>query len=261
MPLTVVTDHSAIRGLVDPLLAADPIRHTVLGTITLTLEPTAWAATDGVRLAVRSGAEFPLVLVGEWPDDLHAELHRLLAGLPDLAAVSGPESEVRPLADLLGPDPRVERQRLFRLDDLTEPVVATGRAAVADAGHRDFGRACVAAFVAEAHETLRSTDAIADRALDEGLMHLWLDASGEPASMACRRPVLAGSARIGPVYTPPAHRGHGFGSGVTAAATRSILDDGGIPVLFTDLANPTSNKIYRALGYRAVQDRLVLARR
>jgi predicted GNAT family acetyltransferase len=40
----------------------------------------------------------------------------------------------------------------------------------------------------------------------------------------------------------------------TAAATREILDKGAIPVLFTDLANPTSNKIYQAMGYRPVED-------
>jgi predicted GNAT family acetyltransferase len=76
--------------------------------------------------------------------------------------------------------------------------------------------------------------------------------------MAGRRRVFAGSARLGPVYTPPGLRGRGYGSAVTAAATRAIQDDGGVPVLFTDLANPTSNKIYQQLGYRPVERRLVV---
>lgn len=263
VPLTVSTDHDAIRALVDPLLAADPVRNTVLGTIALTLEDSAWAAADrtGTRLAVRSGSEYPLLLVGDWAGDARTELADLLAGLPSLAGLSGPEAQVLALAGVLGPDPRPERQRLFRLDALTDPVGVAGRAAVAGPEHRGFGRACVRAFVVEAHDSLRSTDAVADRALDEGHLHVWLDPAGEAVAMACRRPVLAGSARIGPVYTPPQHRGHGYGSGVTAAATHAVLADGGVPVLFTDLANPTSNKIYRALGYRPVEDRLVLARR
>jgi hypothetical protein len=45
-------------------------------------------------------------------------------------------------------------------------------------------------------------------------------------------------------------------SSVTAAATRDILDDGGIPVLFADLSNDTSNDIYQRLGYYSVEDRL-----
>jgi predicted GNAT family acetyltransferase len=43
---------------------------------------------------------------------------------------------------------------------------------------------------------------------------------------------------------------------VTAAASQDILNDGGVPVLFADLANPTSNDIYQRLGYYPVQDRL-----
>jgi predicted GNAT family acetyltransferase len=61
------------------------------------------------------------------------------------------------------------------------------------------------------------------------------------------------------VYTPRAHRGRGYGSAVTAVATQDILDDGAIPVLFTDLANPTSNGIYQRLGYRPVGDYVSVA--
>jgi len=35
-----------------------------------------------------------------------------------------------------------------------------------------------------------------------------------------------------------------------------VLADGAIPVLFTDLANPVSNRIYPPLGYYPVEDRL-----
>lgn len=45
---------------------------------------------------------------------------------------------------------------------------------------------------------------------------------------------------------------------MTAAATRDVLDDSAVPVLFTDLANPTSNRIYQALGYRPVEDRVTI---
>ena len=80
------------------------------------------------------------------------------------------------------------------------------------------------------------------------------------AAAACRwrrgDGLIAGSARVGPVYTPPEHRGRGYGSAVTAAATGDVLADGAIPVLFTDLANPVSNRIYPPLGYYPVEDRL-----
>ena len=63
-------------------------------------------------------------------------------------------------------------------------------------------------------------------------------------------PPAFGVARIGPVYTPQEHRGRGY------AARRSRRSRGGSSTaahrvcLFTDQANPTSNRIYEALGYR-----------
>jgi predicted GNAT family acetyltransferase len=74
--------------------------------------------------------------------------------------------------------------------------------------------------------------------------------------MATRRPPAAGVSRIGPVYTPPEHRGHGYGSAVTARAAFDILDSGAVPVLYADRGNATSNKIYLAIGFRPVTDRL-----
>jgi predicted GNAT family acetyltransferase len=79
-------------------------------------------------------------------------------------------------------------------------------------------------------------------------------------SMAGRTRVVSGMTRIGPVYTPPEHRRRGYGAAVTAVLTASALEAGATEVvLFTDLANPTSNSVYLRIGYRAVSDRLVLA--
>jgi predicted GNAT family acetyltransferase len=61
------------------------------------------------------------------------------------------------------------------------------------------------------------------------------------------------------VYTPPEHRQRGYAAGVTAACSQHALDCGAEHVvLFTDLANPTSNGVYRRLGYQPVEDRQVL---
>lgn len=88
-----------------------------------------------------------------------------------------------------------------------------------------------------------------------GGIGLWLDGD-EPAAMAGYRAADAPApARVAPVYTPPHLRGRGYGSAVTAALTRALLDAGREScVLFTDLANPTSNHIYTVIGYRPVAD-------
>ncbi|WP_433793278.1 GNAT family N-acetyltransferase [Actinoplanes sp. CA-252034] len=49
------------------------------------------------------------------------------------------------------------------------------------------------------------------------------------------------------------------GSRPATAATRNALDAGASDVvLFTDLANPTSNALYPRLGYRPIEDRAVV---
>lgn len=260
MPLSITTDHDTITALLDERLAADPVRATTLGTIRATLHETAWAAWDGDGLAVRSAAVFPVVVSGRWGSAARGELVGLLGALPDLRGVSGPLVEVEPLVSALSRPGRAGKrmaQRLFRLDELAEPVGVPGSALRAGVEHRALVRDWYLAFSDEADAIAPRNHDGADAALDGGWCWLWLDATGAPVSLAARRAVVVGSARVGPVYTPPDRRGNGYGSAVTAAATADILHDGAIPVLFTELANPTSNKIYQLLGYRPVEDRLL----
>lgn len=78
---------------------------------------------------------------------------------------------------------------------------------------------------------------------------VWEDA-GTPVAFAVGRGPAAGAARIGPVYTPPEHRGHGYASAVTAAATARALAAGARDVvLFTDVAADVPNRIYARIGY------------
>jgi predicted GNAT family acetyltransferase len=70
----------------------------------------------------------------------------------------------------------------------------------------------------------------------------------------------AGMCRIGPVFTPAASRGHGFGAAVTAAAVRHAHRRGARHVvLFADVDNPVANGIYRRLGFVPVADSLEYA--
>jgi predicted GNAT family acetyltransferase len=70
---------------------------------------------------------------------------------------------------------------------------------------------------------------------------------------------VAGQVRLGPVYTPPGRRGRGFGGAVTAAVSQAAKDAGAAEVLlYTDLANPTSNALYQRLGYQPVSDSVEL---
>lgn len=82
---------------------------------------------------------------------------------------------------------------------------------------------------------------------------------GELVALAGHSPVIAHTARIGPVYTPRLLRGHRYGSAATAAAVRSAQRDGASAVvLFTDADYSASNAMYRRFGFVPVDDFLEL---
>ena len=86
----------------------------------------------------------------------------------------------------------------------------------------------------------------------EGIEWLWELPDGTVAHLTGSGLPSYGVARIGPVYTPREHRGRGIASFVVGELTRRGLEAGNRMCLFTDRANPTSNKIYAGLGYEPV---------
>lgn len=86
-----------------------------------------------------------------------------------------------------------------------------------------------------------------------GGMVVWVDDA--PVSMAAFGGPTAHGVRIFAVYTPPELRGRGYATACVAALSQRLLDEGRrFCFLFTDLANPTSNAIYRRVGYTPVMD-------
>jgi hypothetical protein len=153
---------------------------------------------------------------------------------------------------------RTMAERIYRLERVIPPRAVRGTLRIADEGDRELLVEWVHAFLAEALERPHEREAedLVDGALRTGsrTFYLW-EHDGRPVSMAGVTGPTPNGIRVGPVYTPPGDRGHGFASAVTAAASQAQLDAGRRFVfLFTDLANPTSNKIYQAIGYEPVID-------
>ncbi|MEX2660100.1 MAG: GNAT family N-acetyltransferase, partial [Acidimicrobiales bacterium] len=69
-------------------------------------------------------------------------------------------------------------------------------------------------------------------------------------------PPVAGVTRVQAVYTPEERRGCGYASACVAAVSEVALAAGRRCILYTDLGNPTSNGIYRNIGYQAVAEAL-----
>jgi GNAT superfamily N-acetyltransferase len=154
------------------------------------------------------------------------------------------------------------RQRLYRLAELVWPDPAPdGAARIARGSDAALTADWFAAFACEVDDMGKGEDqsAAAREKIGHGWVTVW-EAGGEPVAIACNTMPVAGQVRIGPVYTPPELRGHGYASAATAALSQRLLEAGAEEVLlYTDLANPVSNSIYQRIGYHPVEDRVVLA--
>jgi uncharacterized protein len=153
-------------------------------------------------------------------------------------------------------------ERIFRLDEVVPPGrPASGSWRLGAERDREIVAEWLIAFVREAlpgDEAPTRDEAIgaADRWI-AGVgrqLYVWDDGS-QLVSMLGAGGETPNGIRIGPVYTPPDCRGRGYATSLTAAASQDQLDRGRrFCFLFTDLANPTSNRIYQRIGYQPVCD-------
>ena len=150
-------------------------------------------------------------------------------------------------------------QRIFHVDRVDPPRAVPGRMRPYEPADRELAARWADAFSAEAlpenaPQPESAEEFVERREQDpDGGLVFWEDRG--PVCLAGYGGLTPNGIRIGPVYTPPELRGHGYASALTAALTQRLLDGGRrFCFLFTDLANPTSNSIYQRIGYRPVGD-------
>lgn len=206
----------------------------------------------------------PFQLILSQIDDL-AAVEILVDGLSGpLPGVLGPREAAARFAELWArrngqPAQLGLRERIFRLTSVIPPRPAEGSWRLAEERDRELLMDWIDAFRREAvpdDTAPPDRGALADRwiARSARLAYLWEDC-GRVVSWVGASGETPHGIRIAPVYTPPELRGHGYASNLTAAASQDQLNRGRqLCFLFTDLANPTSNKIYRAVGYEPVVD-------
>jgi hypothetical protein len=165
-----------------------------------------------------------------------------------------------------------QHTRLHELGELVWPAPVPGGLQAATEDDVDLVMEWFGAFMGDADEQAgRPRGASAHdvpgrvemlRRLRTGSLWFWISEAGEQVHLTGVSPPAFGVARVGPVYTPPAQRGCGWASNAVAEISRRIQAQGARVCLFTDQANPTSNKIYTALGYQPVVNmaNLVIAR-
>jgi GNAT superfamily N-acetyltransferase len=256
-------EHTIELGVVAGLRARPGAQHRDLGPDGPLF---GWWRPDGgdVEAVVLHTPPYPLLL-GGLPPGSAAELAARLAGVGrQLPGVNSQEHAAVCFAtawqDLTGACyATYRRSRLYRLAGLVPPEpMPDGAPRIAGEPDRQLLEGWYRAFADEMNDLTGSQPgAVSDR-LSYGRLTLW-EVESRPVAMAGHVRPAAGVVRIGPVYTLPQLRGRGYGGAVTTAVTSTAIGAGaGEVVLFTDLANPTSNALYRRLGYQPVGDRVTL---
>ncbi|MDD5219713.1 MAG: GNAT family N-acetyltransferase [Candidatus Bipolaricaulis sp.] len=141
-------------------------------------------------------------------------------------------------------------QRLYRLVAVARPRGVPGHARWAEAEDADRLARWVEAFGAEAipDSPASNTPALVARHLAARTLRVWDD--GGLVSMAAVTRGTPRGASISLVYTPPDRRGRGYASACVANLSQCVLDSGkSFCTLYADLANATSNGVYRRIGY------------
>jgi predicted GNAT family acetyltransferase len=144
---------------------------------------------------------------------------------------------------------------IYVCDSVVRPLQTSGQRHVAMAADGALLSNWIEAFNAEALSTAVTAEmarSAADRYIASGTMHLWLVDQTPVACAAVVGPTPR-AIRIGPVYTPPQYRRHGYASALVADLAQDQLDRGkAFTYLYADRDNQTSNSIYQKIGYRIV---------
>jgi uncharacterized protein len=271
MELREHADVAAFLAAADELLAADEARHNLIYGICSTLsdvpdaypDASFWSVSDNdetvaallrtppFNVAVaRPQREGPLAFAAE---SLHA------AGI-QAPGVTGAVPEGEEFARAWTDSPRLRMaQGVYAARTVRPPEGVPGEAREATLDDVQAIVAWLRAFEAEAlpgdAPHLDLDESVARRLNRDGAgFALWIDGT-QLVSLCGYGGRTPHGTRIGPVYTPPELRGRGYGSAVTAHATKHCLARGlDYCFLYTDLSNPTSNKIYVNIGYEFVCD-------
>jgi predicted GNAT family acetyltransferase len=271
MRLAAHADAEAFLAAADALLAADEPRHNLIYGICSTLieTPTAypesyfWTVEDhgAVVAALVLTPPYNVAVARPLRDDaLVFAAERLRVDGLGPPGVTGAVPEADRFARAWTDAPRLRMaQGIYAAREIRVPDLVSGEMRLATLEDLEHVVLWVREFQAEVlpEEALRiDVQAGVERRLRSATAGtaLW-EEDGHVVSMCGFGGRTPHGVRIGPVYTPPELRGRGYGSAVTASASKRLLDgDRDFCFLYTDLSNPTSNKIYMNIGYEYVCD-------
>lgn len=268
--MEVVRLHDAreFRQQADPLLLVDEASNNLILGVTQTVIDhstnssfAGWVVVDDGRPTAVAAQTVPHNLILGIPSSVQA-LELLANEIGDMPGVVGCQPGVDTFVAARPESFRLKMaQGVYQLESVTLPPPADGFSRPARSDEADELADMWMAFEEEAIGQVE--DAKGTR---EGIrlrietqsprLGAWVhEVDGRIVSLSGHKGPTPNGIRIGPVYTPPDLRRRGYASQLVATQSQWLLDNGHrYCFLYTDLANPTSNSIYRRIGYRQVAE-------
>ncbi|HLN06553.1 MAG TPA: GNAT family N-acetyltransferase [Acidimicrobiales bacterium] len=259
-------DAATAMAVAGDYLAADPVGLNVIWSI---MSQRADSGAPGrYWLASRGGAVVGIVM--ESPPGHHAAIAPMPRECGDeLAAaiseeghrLSGAAGEAFATSAFAGA--WVERvraaaipfdaQRLYALGRLVLPEAVPGNLRRADPSERKQIIEWWAAFQVETGLPEDDVSPAVDLGLSTGRLFVWDDAGARCVARVTEP--LGGVSRIGAVFTPSRWRRRGYAAACVGALCDWVRrEDRANSILYAQLGNPSSNGIYRRLGFRPVSE-------
>ena len=228
-------------------------------------KPYFISSSDGAGITAACMVSPPHNLVVFSRDENNAETlgilaDRVIADNIFLPGVIGPQQTSRLFAKLYGARTTrgqvvKMRQRLYELQEILSIRESAGRLRNATEADRLWITEWAIAFQDEAldGEEASRMEELVLRFIAANSLYVWED--GQPVSMMAKARPTRHGITINMVFTPPEFRNRGYATTSVAELSRQLLAGGySFCTLFTDLANLTSNNIYKKIGYIPVCD-------
>jgi uncharacterized protein len=259
-------DPELVLRSANEFLSSEPVLHNLILTILHSRVAQGdpgryWIASHGektVGVVLQSPVEYPATLTRMEPAAVAAMVDAIAEGGVRLCGVNGDAATAASFAGQWSERSKsaatpYQGMRLYELLELGEAPWIEGRLRLADPGDRSLAILWTRAYQEEVGEPALDLERHIDQALAAGGLWVW-DQNGKATSMALSREPAHGVVRLSGVYTPPEKRKRGYAAACVHALSKHLRGSGYRCILYTDLGNPTSNSIYRRIGYRAVAE-------
>jgi len=257
------------KNQVEPLLAKNEVLHNLALGILYSLHENSKPNFMGV---ISKDGRAALVLLQTHPKQIIlSQIQKLTEGELSEAAELLQEIDIpglvgerqtvlylsQKLADLKNQEASLKMdQRIYRLDKVKKAADAEGVLVKARLEHLPLVTEWIWEFMGVIGEPVSKEQAAktGEAFIKAGRLFLW-EVNGKYVSIANATRPTAHNITINYVYTPLEERKKGYASSYVSTLSQLMLDEGfQTTSLYTDMTNPTSNKIYMEIGYEHVAD-------